>query len=206
MLLSPAQLDEFKTEGVLAIPGLVPPDVLDGWQAQIRVACSDGVDLDDPNTWPAGRYAPEGGWPELSPNLYDLPSLQSIVEQIGGGAFAPSHPAGAAVDAAGADDPGDPAERSGHGVGGPLSTVTSMGMRQAGAVGSWRSSPCCSGTSAALRAEARPTGQGRTWRTTDTSSSTPSNSTARTSSQSPCGAVGTGRSWRGIPVWARWYV
>ena len=94
MLLSPAQLDEFKAEGALAIPGLVPPDVLDGWQAQIRGACSDGVDLDDPNTWPAGRYAPEGGWPELSPNLYELPSLRSIVEQIGGGAFAPSHPAG----------------------------------------------------------------------------------------------------------------
>ena len=94
MLLSPARLDEFKAEGVLAIPGLVPPDVIDGWQAQIRLACSDSIDFDDPNTWPAGRYAPAGGWPELSPNLYDLPSLQSIVEQIGGGAFAPSHPAG----------------------------------------------------------------------------------------------------------------
>ena len=116
MLLSPAQLDEFKAEGVLAIPGLVPPDVLEEWQGQIRVACSDGVNLDDPNTWPAGRYAPEGGWPELSPNLYELPSLRSIVEQIGGGAFAPSPPSGAAVDAAGADDTGDSAERPGHGV------------------------------------------------------------------------------------------
>ena len=94
MLLSPAQLDEFKAEGVLAIPGLVPPDVLDGWQDQMRAACSGGVDLDDPSTWPAGRYTPEDGWPKLSPNLYDLPSLQSIVEQIGGGAFAPTHPAG----------------------------------------------------------------------------------------------------------------
>ena len=94
MLLSSAQLDEFKAEGVLAIPGLVPPNVLDGWKDQMRAACSGGVDLDDPNTWPAGRYTPEGGWPELSPNLYDLPGLQSIVEQIGGGAFAPSHPAG----------------------------------------------------------------------------------------------------------------
>ena len=59
MLLSSAQLDEFKAEGVLAIPGLVPPDVLDGWQDQMRAACSGGVDLDDPNTWPAGRYTPE---------------------------------------------------------------------------------------------------------------------------------------------------
>ena len=94
MLLSSAQLDEFKAEGVLPIPGLIPPYVLDGWQDQMRAACSGGVNLDDPSTWPAGRYAPEGGWPELSPNLYDLPGLQSIVEQIGGGAFAPSHPAG----------------------------------------------------------------------------------------------------------------
>ena len=48
MLLSPAQLDEFKAEGVLAIPGLVPPDVLDGWQNQMRAACSGGVDLRRP--------------------------------------------------------------------------------------------------------------------------------------------------------------
>ena len=95
MLLSPAQLDEFKAEGALPIPGLVPPDVLGGWQDQVRAACSDGVDLDDPGTtWPPGRYAPEGGWPEFSPGLYELPNLRSIVEQIGGGAFAPSHPAG----------------------------------------------------------------------------------------------------------------
>ena len=119
MLLSPAQLDEFKAEGVLAIPGLVPPDVLEGWQDQMRAACSGGVDLNDPSTWPAGRYAPEGGWPELSPNLYDLPGLQSIVEQLGGGAFAPLPPGGTAVDAADSNDPGDPAERPGHGVGTP---------------------------------------------------------------------------------------
>ena len=66
MLLSAAQLDDFKAEGALPVPGLVPPDVLAGWQAQMRGACSgDGVDLEDPDTWPAGRYAPEGGWPEF---------------------------------------------------------------------------------------------------------------------------------------------
>jgi hypothetical protein len=95
MLLSTAQLDEFKAEGAVAIPGLIPPDVLAGWQAQIRAACTDGVDFNDPDTWkPTGRYAPEGGWPEFSPCLYDVPSLQSIVEQIGGGGFSSSHPAG----------------------------------------------------------------------------------------------------------------
>ena len=94
ILLSRAQLDEFKAEGVVAIPRLVPDDVLDGWQAQIRAACTDGVNLCDPKTWSIGRYAPPSGWPKLSPNLYDLPGLRSIVQQIGGGAFAPSHPAG----------------------------------------------------------------------------------------------------------------
>ena len=95
MHLTAAQLDQFKAEGAVPIPGLVPPDVLEGWQAEFRRACSgDGVDIDDPATCPAGRYAPEGGWPELSPCLYDLPSLNSIVEQLGAGAFAPSHPAG----------------------------------------------------------------------------------------------------------------
>lgn len=95
MCLSQEQLEEFKEEGAVAVPGLVPRDVLAGWQAQIRTACAAaGVDIDDPATWPNGRYAPAGGWPVFSPGLYDLPSLQSIVEQIGGGAFAPTHPAG----------------------------------------------------------------------------------------------------------------
>jgi len=94
MQLSPAQLDEFKAEGAVAIPDLISADILAGWQAQMRAACTDGVDLDDPGSWPVGRYAPEGGWPELSPNLYEVNNLEAIVEQLGGGAFAPSHPAG----------------------------------------------------------------------------------------------------------------
>ena len=32
MLLSSAQLEEFKTEGALAIPGLIPPDIIAAWQ------------------------------------------------------------------------------------------------------------------------------------------------------------------------------
>ncbi|SVE00445.1 uncharacterized protein METZ01_LOCUS453299, partial [marine metagenome] len=94
MRLSLAQLEEFKSEGALAIPGLIPTGVIEGWQAQMREACSEGVDLHEPDTWPAGRYAPTGGWPEFSPNLYNVTNLQCIVEQVGGGAFAASHPAG----------------------------------------------------------------------------------------------------------------
>ena len=94
MQLSQAQLAEFKAEGALPIRGLVPPDVIARWQDQLRAVCTDGVDLDDPDTWSSGRYAPPGGWPQLDPNLYDVPNLQSIVAQLGAGAFAPSHPAG----------------------------------------------------------------------------------------------------------------
>ena len=94
MLLSSAQLDEFKAEGAVPIRGLVPTNVLEGWRAQVRAACTGGVDLEDPSTWRPGRYGPEGGWPDFTPNLYELQSLQSIAEQIGGGAFAVSSPAG----------------------------------------------------------------------------------------------------------------
>ena len=93
-LLSPTQIEEFKAEGVLPIPSLIPPTVLAKWQNQFRAACTNGVDLDVPHTWPSGRYTPPDGWPELEPSLYDMPNLQSIVEQLGDGAFAPSHPAG----------------------------------------------------------------------------------------------------------------
>ncbi len=50
MRLSLAQLEEFKSEGALAIPGLIPTGVIEGWQAQMREACSEGVDLDEPDT------------------------------------------------------------------------------------------------------------------------------------------------------------
>ena len=60
----------------------------------MRAACSGGWTSTTPALGLPGGILPRMVGPELSPNLYDLPSLQSIVEQIGGGAFAPSHPAG----------------------------------------------------------------------------------------------------------------
>ena len=131
-----------------------------------RIRCAPlalaALDLDDPSTWPAGRYTPEDGWPELSPNLYDLPGLQSIVEQIGGGAFAPTHPAGqpwtpqipmtrVILPSAPGTEWAPPSD--GHldgyatGWGGGVHGV----LRRA-----------CSGTSVAPWAEARPIGQGLT--------------------------------------------
>jgi hypothetical protein len=96
MLLSAEEIVEFKVEGALPLRGLIPADVLSAWREQLWSACAaDGVDLDgEPATWPAGRYAPKGGWPELVPNVYDLPDIHEIVEQLGGDAFVPSFPAG----------------------------------------------------------------------------------------------------------------
>lgn len=95
-MLSREQIAEFKAEGVLLLRGLIPRDVHAAWREQLWRACAqDGVDLDgDHRAWPAGRYAPPGGWPELVPNVYDLPQLHTIVHQLGAGDFAPSFPAG----------------------------------------------------------------------------------------------------------------
>ena len=95
MLLTNAQLAEFKAEGTLLIRGLIPDAVLAGWRRQFADAAaahSPPVDLTEPSTWPYGRL--EAAWPELEPCLYDLPELQSLVQQLGGGAFAPTSQAG----------------------------------------------------------------------------------------------------------------
>lgn len=95
-MLTAEQIAEFKAEGALLLRGLIPRAVRSRWRTQLWGACAeDGVYLDgDPKSWPVGRYAPASGWPELVPNVYDLPEIQSIVAQLGGGAFAPSFPAG----------------------------------------------------------------------------------------------------------------
>ena len=153
-----------------------------------------------------GGILPRMVGPSSVPNLYDLPSLQSIVEQIGGGAFAPTHSAGQPwtpqtpmTRVILPSDPGTewapPSRRSSRWVRDGLGRWVHGVLRRA-VLG--RQQPY--GRRYGLLAEVA------LWRTTDTSLNIPSKSTARTSSQSPCGAAGTGRSWRRIPVWARWYV
>ena len=95
MLLTADQLAEFKAEGSLLIRSLIPDAVLAGWRKQFAAAAAahePPVDLAEPSTWPPGRL--EAAWPELDPGLYDLPELQELVQQLGGGAFAPTSQAG----------------------------------------------------------------------------------------------------------------
>ena len=65
--LSTAQIEEFKAEGALPLPGLIPPDVLAGWQDQFRAACSDGVDLTIQKLGPPGAIRLLTAGPNCNP-------------------------------------------------------------------------------------------------------------------------------------------
>ena len=44
--LPPAQIAEFKAQGAVSLPALIPPHVLSSWREQIWGRCAtDGVDL-----------------------------------------------------------------------------------------------------------------------------------------------------------------
>ena len=227
MLLTQAQIEEFQAEGALLLQSFIPPDVLQTWREQVHAACAADeppVDLTDPSTFPNGRYAPEGGWPELEPNVYDLPTLQELVQQLGGGAFAPSHPAGMPwspqvpmtrvimPDAEDAEEWAPPP--NGHldgyaaGWGGGFMVFMVRTLRYPsrlkpypGTVAARRR--CCWRTSTRRRVAAPPTGPAPTSRTTATSSPTRTSLMAHTSTRSPSSLAGTARSWRAIRRWGR---
>ena len=77
MVLSRAQIEEFKAQGVLILPGFVGEAQLESWREQL---------------WAGGEPTPErveackaeGG---LTPTPGELPQFQALVEQLGGGAF-----------------------------------------------------------------------------------------------------------------------
>ena len=83
----------------------------------MRAACSGGVDLDDPNTWPAGAVHTRGWLARAQPQpvRFTEPTVHRGADRWR--CFGSHPPGGAAVDAADSNDPSDPAERSGHGVG-----------------------------------------------------------------------------------------
>ena len=79
-MLNNAQIQSFKDEGHLLLPGFVDEDIVAQWQEQFwgHLGCS----IDEPDSWPERV---DGFQPD--PLFGDLPDLQSIASQLGGGAF-----------------------------------------------------------------------------------------------------------------------
>ncbi|SVE38135.1 uncharacterized protein METZ01_LOCUS490989, partial [marine metagenome] len=79
-MLDQDQINAFKDQGHLILPGFVEADMVRQWQEQFwqHLDCS----IDEPDKWP-DRV--EGFQPD--PVFGDLPELQGIVKQVGGGHF-----------------------------------------------------------------------------------------------------------------------
>ncbi len=79
-MLSSEQIKEFKDHGHLVVRGFVAADTVQQWQDQFwrHLGCS----IDEPEKWPEKV---EGFQPD--PVFGDLPDLQEVVQQVGGGHF-----------------------------------------------------------------------------------------------------------------------
>ena len=79
-MLNAEQIDAFKADGHLILPGFVDAALVAQWRDQFwsHLGCT----LDDPDQWPDKV---EGFKPE--PIFGDLPQLQAIAAQVGGGRF-----------------------------------------------------------------------------------------------------------------------
>ena len=80
--LDPGQIDLFKRQGFLVLEGLVEPETLSAWRDQFWSHV--GADRDDPETWPEDYVIQGLG---VDPPLGQLPPMQTIIEQLGGGMF-----------------------------------------------------------------------------------------------------------------------
>jgi hypothetical protein len=80
-VLSTTEIEAFKADGVLILPGFIDEEQLASWRCQAWAAV--GADPDDRTTWPTGLQ------PNLTvaPHLGELPQCQALMEQLGGGAF-----------------------------------------------------------------------------------------------------------------------
>ena len=79
-MLSQDQINSFKTDGHLILPGFVATETIEQWQDQFwgHLGCT----IDEPDKWPERV---EGFQP--NPVFGELPDLQAIVTQVGGGHF-----------------------------------------------------------------------------------------------------------------------
>ena len=84
--LSRAQIEQFKADGVLLLPGFVDAAQLESYRAQAWEAL--GCDRNDRSQWPKFH----GNLPrELQPPPNELPQFRALIEQLGGGKFSPYH-------------------------------------------------------------------------------------------------------------------
>ena len=88
--LTRAQIDEFKSEGVLTLPDFIESDQLASWRQQVTAGlAAAGTDLQDRSTWPQeGGYAPVDMQAPLTPAPGELPQFEALITQLGGGYFA----------------------------------------------------------------------------------------------------------------------
>jgi hypothetical protein len=83
--LTTEQIDFFKANGYLVAKNLINPGVVEEWRKQMWAHI--GSSLETPDTWP-GEYVVQGFEYEPPESAFgQLPAVQSIVEQVGGGAF-----------------------------------------------------------------------------------------------------------------------
>ena len=88
-VLSRAQIEEFKREGVLILPDFIDRAQLESWRAQVWAGLeAAGVHEHDRSTWlGAGGHAKVAMPAPLSPTPGELPQFKALIGQLGGGFF-----------------------------------------------------------------------------------------------------------------------
>ena len=83
-MLTKAQIEEFKREGVLILRGFIDQAQVSEWRSQFWAHIQrhyPECDPDDTATWPSDFVIPGG----FSVDVSGLPQMQAVVEQLGGG-------------------------------------------------------------------------------------------------------------------------
>ena len=84
-ILTPEQIEYFKTNGYLVLEKFVKSNVVESWRKQIWNHLD--ADLSDPSGWP-DEYVVDGLKIEPESQIFgQLPQVRQVVDQIGGGVF-----------------------------------------------------------------------------------------------------------------------
>lgn len=82
-MLDAEQITHFKEHGYVILPGFVDTDTLGRWRDQFWQHV--GADRDEPSSWPDDYVVKDFG---VEPAFGKLSTMQTIVDQLGGGMFA----------------------------------------------------------------------------------------------------------------------